>query len=311
MNYYIIKSVNVRPYHKKTGKFVTGYVRAQSPAGIYGAELLTPVEEKELAAKYRRTGNIKARNKLVEHNQRYIAKVAHEVLRGYKNLYHKDNLDELQQVGNEAFMESLNTFDPKKGRLTTYIDMPVRTYMRRHIEHLLKLASTEESEWKDARGKEGEEEVSRIESIPSGELSPEEETAAKQAKAQLERVMPLLSDQERKVVQGVFWGDKSIEEIATKMKLSRQRVNDIMLGAKAKLKKKLSGLRTEEPKSNYEIREEKGPTEYKVTRKGENWPYRVMGKNPVTGKWQLQITHGDLNFIKEWIESRGGKIVEK
>ncbi len=210
--------------------------KAEAPKEIYG-KLLTPAEETELATKYQKTGDVAARNKLVESNQRFVSKIAKE----YST---KTGVDfgDLVQEGNLGLVEAIDKFDPKKGRLTTYADYWIRAYIRKFIGEEHERGQKEVSEWQNVAGKDEEEEVSRIEKIPSEDMSPEEEAAVNQARAQLGRIMPLLSDQERKVVQGVFWGDKSIEEIAGEMKLTRQRVNDIMLGAKAKLKKKLAGL---------------------------------------------------------------------
>lgn len=46
------------------------------------------------------------------------------------------------------------------------------------------------------------------------------------------------------------------------------------------------------------------PTQYKITRRGEGYSYKVTYIDPRTGKRQLAFTHDNLDFIKEWLESR-------
>lgn len=215
-----------------------GLVR--EPSGLYSAELLTPDEEVRLADLYRKTGDLAARNELAARNQRYIGKVVHEVLMGYRRLYNPDVVKELMQVGAEAMMDSIKTFDPRKGRLVTYADMPIRTRVRRALDAMVKIGKVERSEWKTVAGSEGEEEASVISSVPAEGPSPEEAAAESEQKAWIERVVTSLPERERDVVRGFFWGEKSVEEIAGELKLTRQRVNQILLSAKAKLKERLA-----------------------------------------------------------------------
>jgi hypothetical protein len=46
------------------------------------------------------------------------------------------------------------------------------------------------------------------------------------------------------------------------------------------------------------------PTDYRIVRKGEHYPYQVKARNPRTGRWEVHITTDDLQYVEQWIASR-------
>ena len=45
------------------------------------------------------------------------------------------------------------------------------------------------------------------------------------------------------------------------------------------------------------------PTEYRITRKGEHWPFALKGRNPRTGRWDTMFETEDAAFLREWIDA--------
>lgn len=77
--------------------------------------LLTAEEERELSERYQ-NGDIEAKNKLVSCNLRLVVMCAKK----YLSLSNSFTLDDLIQEGNLGLMRAVDTFDPDKGRFTTY-----------------------------------------------------------------------------------------------------------------------------------------------------------------------------------------------
>ncbi|QMU56404.1 MAG: sigma-70 family RNA polymerase sigma factor [Candidatus Mycalebacterium zealandia] len=104
-----------------------------SPLQRYIAEIashpvLTGEEERELAARYRKTGDIEAARKLVASNLKFVVKVAGE----YKN-YGVGAMDIIQE-GNLGLMQAVKRFDPTKGyRLISYAVWWIKAYIQKHI----------------------------------------------------------------------------------------------------------------------------------------------------------------------------------
>ncbi len=104
-----------------------------SPLQRYVAEIssnpvLSGEEERELAVRYRETGDIDAARKLVAANLKFVVKVAGE----YKN-YGIGVMDIIQE-GNLGLMHAVKRFDPTKGyRLISYAVWWIKAYIQKHI----------------------------------------------------------------------------------------------------------------------------------------------------------------------------------
>src|SRR3990170_6817859 len=90
--------------------------------------LLTHEEEFELAARYRKSNDIEAAQKLITSNLRFVVKVAFE----YKS-YRVKLLDIIQE-GNIGLMMAVKKFDPYKGyRFISYAIWWIRAYIQNFI----------------------------------------------------------------------------------------------------------------------------------------------------------------------------------
>ncbi len=103
--------------------------------------LLTPEEERELAAHYEKTGDPKAAARLVTANLRLVVKIAYEYRRAYRNMM------DLVQEGNIGLMQAVKKYDPYRGvKLSSYAAWWIRAYMLRFILNnwrMVKLGTTQ------------------------------------------------------------------------------------------------------------------------------------------------------------------------
>ncbi len=100
---------------------------------LYMAEInrfpiLTAEEEFKLAVSFKKDDDMKAAEKLVTSNLRFVVKIAHE----YKN--YRVKLIDLIQEGNIGLMHAVKKFDPYKGyRLISYAVWWIRAYMQNYV----------------------------------------------------------------------------------------------------------------------------------------------------------------------------------
>jgi RNA polymerase sigma-32 factor len=103
--------------------------------------LLTLAEEISLAREYRRTGDRRHLDRLVEGNLRLVVKIA----RDYRRT--RIPFEDLVQEGNLGLLHAVRHFDPERGvRLSTYSAWWIRAYMLRAAlagARLVKLGTTE------------------------------------------------------------------------------------------------------------------------------------------------------------------------
>lgn len=121
---------------KKSGKTNAssgGALAPADPIAAYLAEirrypLLTKEQERELAVRYRETGDAKAAEMLVTSNLRFVVKIAAE----YSKFGAK--LIDLVQEGNVGLMHAVKEFNPYKGvRLITYAVWWIRGYIQEYL----------------------------------------------------------------------------------------------------------------------------------------------------------------------------------
>ena len=93
-------------------------------------KILTKEEEIDLFKEYKETGDIEIRNKLVEHNLRWVLSLSS------KFVGQGSDKDDLVQVGNEGLIRAVEKFDVTKGyRLSTYAAWWIRQAMTREIDN--------------------------------------------------------------------------------------------------------------------------------------------------------------------------------
>ncbi|MBW2645704.1 MAG: RNA polymerase factor sigma-32 [Deltaproteobacteria bacterium] len=97
-------------------------------AEIHRFPILKAEEEFKLAVRFVKESDMKAAEKLVTSNLRFVVKIAHE----YKN--YRVKLIDLIQEGNIGLMHAVKKFDPYKGyRLISYAVWWIRAYMQNFV----------------------------------------------------------------------------------------------------------------------------------------------------------------------------------
>jgi len=108
---------------------------------IHQYPFLTSREERELAERFKKTGDKETARKLVTSHLRLVVKIAMEYRTAYGNLH------DLIQEGNLGLMRAVKTFDPDKGaRLGHYASWWIRSYILKHILdnfRLIKIGTTQ------------------------------------------------------------------------------------------------------------------------------------------------------------------------
>ncbi len=109
-----------------------GYVEEGELAAYFNSvsrmDMLTPVEEGEIATLWRETRKQKYADRLVDANLRFVIKIALE----YRN-YGFAVLDLIQE-GNLGLVRAVQSFDPEKGyRLISYAVWWIRAYIQEYI----------------------------------------------------------------------------------------------------------------------------------------------------------------------------------
>jgi RNA polymerase sigma-32 factor len=86
-------------------------------------------QEHELALRWRRDGDISARDSLLRSQLRYVVAIARKYRR-----YGCASLDELVAEGNFGLVKALDKFDPERGtRLVTYASYWIRAYISQYL----------------------------------------------------------------------------------------------------------------------------------------------------------------------------------
>ncbi len=128
------------------GKPGGGGLARYDPVRAYMVEVsrhpvLSREEERELAVKYRETGDVDAAYKLVVSNLRLVVKIAHEYRRSAFHLL------DLVQEGNMGLMQAVKKYDPFKGvKLSSYAAWWIRAYIIRFVMdnwRMVKLGTTQ------------------------------------------------------------------------------------------------------------------------------------------------------------------------
>jgi len=104
--------------------------------------LLTPEEERELAVRYRETGDPQAAYRLITANLRLVVKIALEYQRQWML-----NLLDLVQEGNIGLMQAVKNFDPYRGvKLSYYASYWIKAYILKFVMdnwRLVKIGTTQ------------------------------------------------------------------------------------------------------------------------------------------------------------------------
>lgn len=196
---------------------------------------LSPEKEKEYLEKFKMTGDLEARNILVQHNLRLVVFIAK------KYVNYPDN-DELISVGTLGLIKAINTFDASKGsQLATYASRCIENEILMTMRSYKKRANDVSLYGSIGRDKEGNE-LSIIELLQTDDESVYEKTDAQFVKKTIKNLMDkYLSERERKIIASRFGLDTgeglTQQNVADMLGISRSYISRIEKKALAKLKK--------------------------------------------------------------------------
>jgi len=130
------------PLPKGDGSSLARYDALQAyMRDVHRYSVLDAESQRELAVRYRESGDVDAARQLVTSNLRLVVKIAYDYRRAYRNVM------DLIQEGNIGLMQAVKKYDPYKGvKLSSYAAWWIRAYILRFILNnwrLVKLGTTQ------------------------------------------------------------------------------------------------------------------------------------------------------------------------
>lgn len=117
-----------RKTSRTTNAVIAGESLTEYFSSVAREEMLTPQEEKDLALRYRETGDPEAAGRLVKGNLRFVIRIAFK----YRN--HGLRMLDLIQEGNLGLLRAVERFDPSKEcRLVSYASWWIRAFIHDYI----------------------------------------------------------------------------------------------------------------------------------------------------------------------------------
>lgn len=197
---------------------------------------LSSVEEKEYITRYIE-GDERAKDKLIEHNLRLVVHIAKK----YSNA--NDELDDFISIGTIGLIKGINTFQPEKGSLVTYIARCIENEILMYLRN--RRHSNSEISLGEAIGEDKEgNKISLFDILSTDENDVADKVEIMIQTEKLESIIDAVLNSREKVVIELRYGlrDKNImpqREIAKILGISRSYVSRIEKKALAKLNKAL------------------------------------------------------------------------
>lgn len=216
--------------------FFSGYL--SNPSRTF-PKPLTSIEEKEYIARYME-GDQRARDKLIEHNLRLVVHIAKK----YANA--NDDLDDFISIGTIGLIKGINTFQPEKGNLATYIARCIENEMLMYLRN--RKHSSSEISLGEAIGEDKEgNKISLFDILSTDENDVADKVAIMIQSEKLETIIDAVLNSREKVVIELRYGlrEKTImpqREIADILGISRSYVSRIEKKALSKLNKALEKI---------------------------------------------------------------------
>ena len=207
--------------------------------------LLSPKEERDLAVRFRETGDVEAAHKLVTSNLRFVVKIANE--------YNSSGVRtaDLIQEGNIGLMIAVKKFNPDKGpRLISYAVWWIRAMIRSFIQKswsLVKMGATQAQRRLFGRDasldqplrEEGP--TTHLDLLTSGDN--QEELVSRreerdQTRFSVKKALALLNEKEKFIVKKRLMSDEpmTLQEIGDHYHISRERARQLEERAKKKIR---------------------------------------------------------------------------
>lgn len=190
-------------------------------------------KEEEECLKLKMLGDIKSRNKLIEHNLRLVAHIAKK----YDTKY--VDMDDLISIGTIGLIKGIDTFSPeKKVRITTYcarcIENEILMYFRKNNKYS-KDISIEDAIGYDKDGNE----ISIQDVLQVDNIDFCDDIMIKDNIKKLYKYLDILTPREKKIIINRYGLDNKKEEtqkkLSTKLGISRSYVSRIEKRALTKL----------------------------------------------------------------------------
>lgn len=200
---------------------------------------LTREEESDLARRMR-NGDLQARERLIESIIPWVRKIASWFVKP------GCDLDDLFSVGLLAALKCLDSFDPKRGRLTTWISRPVTWRCAKYARNAGAILSRPVNWPQNPEYREAWEHAHRLyhdvqydlhehEDQRSGADSLEQQELFEQLHVAIQR----LSEREQFVVRERMKG-QTLKSIASELEISKERVRQIENGAHDLIREQLN-----------------------------------------------------------------------
>ena len=190
-------------------------------------EKLTQEEEKYYIEKFK-SGDMTARNKLIEHNLRLVA---HIVKKMTDTGVEKDDLFEVGAIG---LIKSIDTYNPERNiKLDTYAAKCIKN----EIFMFLRKPRYEKTKRIDIFIDEKNKSVEAyLDKLSDNLPNLEEKIIEKEEKETIRKVLNLLSERERKVLISSYYYNKKQNDIAEELGIQQPSVSRILRNSYKKIK---------------------------------------------------------------------------
>jgi RNA polymerase sigma factor (sigma-70 family) len=192
--------------------------------------LLSREEEYRIATEYRKTGNERLKEKLINSNLRFVVKIAFE---------HRGSgfpILDLIQEGNKGLMRGTEKFEPERGyKLISYAGWYIKAYIGRYIKDR-------------SRSMRGEIRIETDEDIFPDRESRQPQNSYGTAEARVEQkqlikeLLEVLTEKEKDIIRRRWLNNRTVgkqptlKEIGNDMNLTRERVRQIEARAFKKIR---------------------------------------------------------------------------
>ena len=193
-----------------------------------------PEQEETQLIQQMLSGDITARDRLIEHNLRLVAHIAKKYTR------ENGEGEDLISIGTIGLIKAVHTFKPEAGRLTTYASRCIENEIRMHLRSIRKLKNTTSMSDAVSRDKEGNEVQITDLLGTEHDVVPDAVALKIDSGIALELIQRILDERERKVISlryGLHDGEFHPQhEVARRMGISRSYVSRIEKKALQKLR---------------------------------------------------------------------------
>lgn len=156
--------------------------------------------------------------------------------------FHCLEFEDAMQEACLGLMRAAQTYDPAKGRLSTYSFLWMRTFCCRAMRRQNVRIRTPSDLWGPPY--EGAAPSRTLESmLPSHATAPDDEASAHQLSAALLERIETLPPKLQHVIRGRFYEDQTLQEIGLELGVSRERVRQLECEALHLLRQKTEDLR--------------------------------------------------------------------